>query len=296
LGGIQSTLLDGTYSLKFTSSSNVTLITPDGSSTNLVIPPYNAADFAETNGFNVYLGMQANDASALGQAVVYSNFAISNSATPFSDNFLADTALHTNNWDTSLASGPAGIFVVPSSAAYWVNWTLPASGYSLQVGTNLSNISTWSSVQGPVISADQQLVDGSELPAGGIGFFNLVKRKMTQLQVLLPGQTNAPGTTLGYVGTPDPQSVSTNTTVIVNAVDSSFHIVSGISDTIHLTTTDGGAFLPDDLAMVNGTATFADANSLLFGTTGGPFTVTASDVTPATTILPVTSAPVMVGP
>jgi hypothetical protein len=295
LGGIQSTLLDGTYSLKFTSSSNVTLITPDGSSTNLVIPSYNATDFAETSGFNVYLGMQANDTSALGQAVVYSNFAVSNSATPFSDNFLADTALDTNNWDTSLASGPAGIFVVPASAAYWVNWTLPASGYSLQVGTNLSNISTWSSVQGPVISADQQLVDSSELPAGGIGFFNLVKRKFTQLQVLLPGETNAPGTATGKIGTPTTQSLATGTDVIVNAVDSTFHIVNGPTDLIQLTCSDTGASLPNNLAMVNGTATFTGANNLLWGDEG-TFTVTANDVAPATTIPPATSSPVVVGP
>jgi len=32
----------------------------------------------------------------------------------------------------------------------------------------------------------------------------MVKRAFTQLQVLLPGETNAPNTTTGKIGTPDP--------------------------------------------------------------------------------------------
>jgi hypothetical protein len=106
--------------LKFTSSSNVTLIVPDGSSTNLVIPPYNATDFGETNGFNIYLGMQANTSVAFGSAVAYANFAVSNTASPFSDNFLADPTLNPTNWDTSVASGPAGVLIVPASGADWI--------------------------------------------------------------------------------------------------------------------------------------------------------------------------------
>jgi hypothetical protein len=77
-------------------------------------------------------------------------------------------------------------------------------------------------------------------------------------------------------------------------VDSSWHIVGGVSDTIHLTTTDGTAFVPGDTAMSNGTATFTGANSMLWGSQG-TFTITASDVTTAT-IAPVTSASVVVGP
>jgi hypothetical protein len=91
--------------------------------------------------------------------------------------------------------------------------------------------------------------------------------------------------------------LSIGTDVIVNAVDSTFHIVNGPTDLIQLTCSDGTAFLPNNLAMVNGTASFTGANNLLWGSTSSPtFTVTATDVAPATTIPPATSAPVVVGP
>ncbi len=58
--------------------------------------------------------MQANNADAQNQAVVYSNFAITGTAQPFSENFLADSVLDTTNvWTTSMASGPQGVFIAP---------------------------------------------------------------------------------------------------------------------------------------------------------------------------------------
>ena len=42
-----------------------------------------------------------------------------------------------------------------------------------------------------------------------------------QLQVLLPGQTAAPGTSTGQTGTPTAQTAGTGYTVTVNAVDAS---------------------------------------------------------------------------
>jgi hypothetical protein len=119
---------------------------------------------------------------------------------------------------------------------------------------------------------------------------------MTQLQVLLPGQTNAPGTALGYVGTPTAQSISADggQVVTVNAVDNTFHIVGGINDSIQLSTSDSSASLPPSQTMNNGTVTFSTPNSILWGGQGS-FTVTATDLTnPA--ILQATSASVTVGP
>jgi hypothetical protein len=302
LGNVSSTVLNGTYTLEFTSSSNLTLIVPDGSSTNLVIPPYNATDFAETSGFNIYLGMQANTSAAFGQAVAYSSFSVSNTASPFSDNFLADTTLNTNNWDTSVASGPAGVLVVPATAADWITWTAPAAGYSLETGSNLLDLAHWTSpTHYPVISFSggfQQLVDKTELPAGGIGFFNLIHRTATQLQVLLPGETNAPGTALGYTGSPTPISLAaqglTPTTITVNACDSQWNIVNK-TDSITISTTDGGAFTSNaSVSMVNGTAIFSGSNGILFSDDGS-WTVSATDLSTAT--IPIgTSAPVTVGP
>jgi hypothetical protein len=285
----------GKWSIIFTSDTNITMIAPDNSTTNFVMPTYNVGNFAEVSSFDVYLGGQPNQAITFNEAVVYSNFAISNTVTPFYDNFLADTTLNTTNWDTSVSASPSGVLVVPATAPYWATWTLPAGGYGLETGSTLSSFASWTSPSMyPVVGlngADSQLIDSSELPAGNTAFFNLIKRTFTKLQVLLPGETNAPGTVSGKIGTPIPQSVSTPTSVTVNAVDATWHIVSGSFDQIQLSTTDGSAFLPTPASLSNGSVTFT---TLLFQTQGS-WTVTATDTTDGTKT-PNTSSSVTVGP
>ena len=99
-------------------------------------------------------------------------------------------------------------------------------------------------------------------------FYRLIKRVPYQLQVLMPGQTNAPNTALGYTGTPTDISVSgegfTTVTVTVNMCDATWHIVTALTASRqHL---DSGDYLPatQPVGMVNGTATFADPNGILF--------------------------------
>jgi len=66
--------------------------------------------------------------------------------------------------------------------------------------------------------------------------------------------------------------------VIVNAVDSSWHLITlAANDMITLTSTDSAAILPADASLVGGTKTF----SVMFGTTG-KLTVTATDATDGT--------------
>lgn len=283
----------GKWSVKFTSDTNITLIAPDGTTNGLVIPSYNVGIFAESSGFNIYLGMQPNNAGAIGSTVAYSNFSVSNTVTPFTDNFLADTTLVTN-WDVGMS--PANSWVlVPASVAYSVTWTLPATAFSLEVGTNLANLSAGTSPSlYPVINGSgtaSQFVDATELPAGNAIFFNLIKRTFTRLQILLPGETNAPGTISGKTGAPLPASESANLSVTVNAVDSTFHVISGVIDQINLTSSDSNALLPNPLVMANGTVTFSD---FLFGTQGSQ-TITATDLS-STNIPTATSSSVIVGP
>jgi hypothetical protein len=304
LGALASTLLDGTYSLKFTSSSNVTLITPDGSTTNLVIPAYYAGNFAESTSFNIYLGMQANNAASLNQAVVYGSFNLTGSVNPVSDNFAGDSTLNTNLWNTSVATGPRGVLLVPSSAAYWAYWSLPATGYGLEMGTNLLDFGPWTS---PIlysslslIGYNAQLIDKSELPAGGTAFFNVVQRTFTHLLVILPGETLAPGTATGKTGTPTSVSLSGDggsESVTVYAVDSTYHPVNGVTDTIALTSNDNGPFggiSPNDQAMVNGVVTFTGSSAYAFSDQG-TFTITATDGSSGS-IPAAASSPVTIGP
>jgi hypothetical protein len=222
--------------------------------------------------------MQANNVDAQNQAVVYSNFAVTGTAQPFSDNFLADSVLDTTNtWDTSPSPGSAGIFIAPAGSAFWLSWTLPDSGFSLETAPTLTNLLAWTSPStGPIIAMNSirsQLVASNEVPSGSTAFFRLVKRVATQLQVLLPGETNAPNTTTGKTGTPTPLSFSASgglVNVTINSVDSTWHLVN-TTDVVHLTDTDtsGNGATPSDTALQGGTLT----EQVAFGATGA-YTVT----------------------
>ena len=279
----------GTWIIKFTSDSALTMIAPDGTTTNLTFPSYNAPTFAESSAFDVYLGGQPNQLPAINQAVVYADFAIYNTVTPVYDDFLTDTTLNTNIWDTSVSTSPSGVLVVPASAAYWATWTLPATGFSLEAGSNLADLSNWTSPSiYPVIGLqglNAQLVDSTEVPAGNAAFFNLIKRVFTQLQVLLPGETAAPGTPTGKTGTPTALSLTSGPNpgienVTVNACDANWYPISGVSDTISLSTSDGTAIPPNNMGLVNGTVTFNPGVAYI--NTGTGVTITATDTTTAT--------------
>jgi hypothetical protein len=293
----------GTWTVTFTSDTALTLTAPNGSSTNVSLP----SDFAAL--YNGYVGAflySAPTANAnIGQYCTYSAYKITGVGTPVNEDLTSGalsapflTLISQNyNYTGNYVTNPPNQVFATASDADWFTWTLPAAGYSPVASANLSP-PVWNNLPGsPFLNGAGNWLEvtTSSLPSSGQGFFAMIQRQFTQLQVLLPGQTNAPGTTLGYVGTPTPQSVSTPTTVTVNACDASWNIISGVNDTIQLATPmDGASFLPTATAMVNGTVTFSGANGLLFQTQGSQ-TVTATDTTTAT--IPVaTSAAVTVGP
>src|SRR4030095_16713622 len=66
----------------------------------------------------------------------------------------------------------------------------------------------------------------------------------TQLQLLVPGETAAPGTASGKTGTPSGQIMGTGFGVTVNAVDAYWNLVDTVTDTVGLTSSDTSATLP----------------------------------------------------
>ena len=101
---------------------------------------------------------------------------------------------------------------------------------------------------------------------------------IAQLQVLLPGETAAPGAPTGKTGPPTAQAAGTAFNVTVRAVDAGFNVLTNVTDTVDLTCSDANATLPADVALVNGSATM----SLTFKTAGTQ-TVSLSDVTDGVT-------------
>ena len=109
----------------------------------------------------------------------------------------------------------------------------------------------------------------------------------SKLQILLPGETAAPGTASGKTGAPTAQTAGGSFNVTVNAVDANWNPVSS-TDTVGITSTDANATLPANTALVAGTKTLSVTPK-----TAGSKTFTATDISngamtantsPATTI------------
>jgi hypothetical protein len=102
----------------------------------------------------------------------------------------------------------------------------------------------------------------------------VVAGPLAGLQVLLPGETPAGGTTLGHTGNPIPQNAGTSFNVRVRAVDEFWNLVTGIDHEIAI---DMG----DPFAAISDTPTLSNGEGLFPVTVykAGARTVSASDVT-----------------
>jgi hypothetical protein len=278
----------GTWSLTFANTTNVTITAPGGLSTNFNMDPVSAALFVDP--VTLLLGAQPNG-NNYGSEVVLGNFSVTGNAAPFSDDFLTDTSLNPTYWK-NLSNDTNGLVEVPPGSKFWVGWSLPATGFGLQVAPQLlsSNIQ-WVSLASLLTIRDNgqlmSLIATNNLPGTNQNYFTVVEHVFTQLQVLLPGETNAPNTPTGKTGTPNPVSLSTDNGLInctVLAVDNHWNPIPGVTDTINITDSGGGVD-PNNAALVNGSGVF----TVYYGSTASGVTITATDVTtPA--ILPNTSS------
>lgn len=281
-GGVGNSTPVGTWTITFNQNTNIIITAPGGASVTNNLPT-EVLDI-----FNAYPNMQLNfgavpgELNRLGQMAVVTRVKIT--GTPGEPNVDSDFLAQppdTNVWTIIAGSPTYGVQQIPTNAAYWLSWTLPANGFSLQTKATLGS-GTWtdSALTGyEVAGFHYSLVKESDLPGINSGYFRLIKRGASQLQVLLPGETNAPGTTTGKIGTPDPQTVGNPFDFTVNACDSSWRIVTTCTDTVHITSNDTTAYLPADAALVKGTVTFSSFSNPFWFSTSGTWTITASDVT-----------------
>ena len=167
------------------------------------------------------------------------------------------------------------------STVWLLSWTLPDTGFSLGSKAKLAP-GEWTD---PGLTNTFRVgnnrnvfVPASALPSANSGYFQMVKRVASKLQVLLPGETNAPGTLTGKVGTPLPQTSGNLFDLTINACDATWHIASS-SDIVAISSSDTTAWLPPNATLVGGTATIS--GNFYFGT-AGTWTVTATDQPPGT--------------
>ena len=284
----------GTWTLTFVNNTNVTMTSPKGLTTNFVFSADDVSWFADNSGAALplyyYIGCRGNGAGA-GLGAVVSRVSIQGSVNTLDDNFLADTSLDTNQWQVVAAYSPS-IQLVPATPkpVYWVDWTLPAKDFSLESSPSLNGPWTASETNQLAFAGGvKSLVTASSLPGASEGFFRMVKPDNGQLQVLLPGESNAPNTLTGKTGTPAPQTLYGVFDLTINRCDATWHIVPA-SDTVAITSTDAYAGLPPDTALVNGTATISGA---FYFSTSGTWTITATDVT-TNTVSAGTSSPITI--
>jgi len=227
-----------------------------------------------------------------GQGAVFSEVKITGPApdiTPIDDHFTGPT-LNSSIWAVRAAE-PVDVSIVQNNMHWSLKWTLPDLHFTLQTAPSVlgpwtdATIATNATQSGSVRTL---LVPDTALPSKSSTFFRMVKRTATQLQVLMPGETAAPGTSTGKTGTPDSQAVGADVWATVNAVDENWNLVDYCTDTIAITSSDSSALLPLNAPLVNGTGTF----DVEFFTTGSQ-TVTATDQTNSQ-IAPNTGSPTTV--
>ena len=265
---INSTTVTGTWSVTFTSDTAVTVTTPDNTTTNFTFPadavPYFQHVYAS-------FGIQQNNDTYGGQYVIFSHAGVSLPSGAIDDSFtdpLPDASF-------SLAGPQYGAEMVPPGSVWYAKWLLPANGFSLITSPDLihwndaGTTNTWNfDTYGwfPLTQAN--------LPGATRNYFRMVKRVATQLQVLLPGETNAPNTLTGKIGTPLAQTAYNTFDLTINACDATWHIAASCSDTLALTSTDPAVWLNPTATLVKGTVTIP--GNTYFGSSG-TWTITATD-------------------
>ncbi len=153
------------------------------------------------------------------------------------------------------------------------NATLPAN-VALAAGTRALNITLRTAGTRTVTATD--ITDGTKT-ANTSPATTVNPGAFTKLQLLMPGETAAPGTATGKTGTPSARTAGTAFPVTVNAVDANWNRISSVGDTVRITSSDPNAQLPANAALVAGTQTFT-----VTLVTAGSRTVTATDVTDGT--------------
>ncbi|HMI30687.1 MAG TPA: hypothetical protein VK527_03040, partial [Candidatus Limnocylindrales bacterium] len=78
----------------------------------------------------------------------------------------------------------------------------------------------------------------------------------TRLQVLLPGETAAPGTGSGKTGSPRAQVSGIPFDITVRACDNTWNLVTTVSNSIQITSSDASATLPQPAQLQSGSRTF----------------------------------------
>src|SRR5262249_50395578 len=120
------------------------------------------------------------------------------------------------------------------------NAVLPASA-ALVAGSQLFSVTLKSAGSRTVTATD--LTDGTKA-ANTSSSITVNAAGFVKLQLLVPGETAAPGTLSGKTGTPSAQTAGAGYAITVNAVDANWNIVNTVTDTVGISCADVNSGLP----------------------------------------------------
>ncbi len=254
LVSLPATTAIGTWTVTFNNDTNVTMTGP-GVSTNFTIADTNlATELNSTNnsgafseGMSIWFGMQLGNTGgqSANDHIVISEFKTSGTANDIDDVFTADNGVLDSSIWTNRASFYTCIQMLTPGNPYLAEWNQTAAGFQLTASASLGASAQWLPVtaNAPFVASTNywQFINTSDLPAGKTAFFAVILPSYSQLQVLLPGETAAPGTTTGKTGTPSNAGVGSPLYVTVNAVDNHFYPLTTVTNVVQLTSSDSTA-------------------------------------------------------
>jgi hypothetical protein len=144
--------------------------------------------------------------------------------------------------------------------------------------------STGEAGSGDLTKSGSSVMNGVNDGFTSFGTMTVVAGAFTHMQVLVPGETAAPGTPSGKTGTPSNQTAGTAFNVTANGVDQYWNVVS-TTNTVGLTSTDVNATLPGNTALVAGTKNLA----VILNTIGAQ-TLTLTNITDGGKVADVSSS------
>jgi hypothetical protein len=185
-------------------------------------------------------------------------------------------------------AGCTGLAISPGTNITTTNVTVTTTGSAAGAcNLDLSGLQVQPTAGLPGVSGN---IAASGLFNGNAGVLTEVAGPFSKLQVLVPGETAAPGTTSGKTGAPFAQTTGVAFSITVKAVDANWNPVSS-TDTVRITSSDGAATLPANTALVAGAVTLSVTLN-----TAGSNTVTAADFTDGTKTASTSGAITVIGP
>ncbi len=136
LAYVNSSTILGTWTIRFTSDTNVTITAPDGQTASGSLP--NAATAQLFAGpLYAYFGTVPQSTANIGQSAVFSDIKITGLENPVAEDIAS--ALANGLLEKSATEINGVLFVDPAESPYWFTWTLPATDYVLQQSASLGN-------------------------------------------------------------------------------------------------------------------------------------------------------------